>query len=36
LLMAAAGENVNFMAATIEGGRQLRDMDPHSTHGDAV
>jgi len=36
LLIAAAGKNVDFMATPIESGRQLRDVDADSTHGDAV
>ena len=36
LLVAEAREHMDFMAAPIESGRQLRDVDPDSTHGDAV
>ena len=36
LLMAAAGEHMDFMAPAIESRRQFRDVDANSTHGDAV
>jgi hypothetical protein len=36
LLMTAARENMDFMPATIQGRRQLRDVDADSTYGNAV
>jgi len=36
LLRASACEDVDFMTATIQSRRQLRDVDSDSTHGNTV